>query len=47
MKEEKEINKKLFLCEKCGKKAGVVFVVKEDGKIINKCTKCFYGKDKK
>ena len=41
MTDEKELK---YLCDICDKKAGVVFLVKEDGKIKNKCSKCFYGK---
>lgn len=42
---EKE-EKVVYRCSICDKDFGVVFVVKdEDGKIKNKCTKCFYKKD--
>ena len=41
MTDEKELK---YKCSECGKDVGVVFVVREDGKIINKCQKCFYGK---
>lgn len=44
MNDEKEL---LYLCDVCDKKTGVAFVVREDGKIINKCQKCYYKKDEK
>ena len=42
MTDEKEL---LYLCDICDKKVGVVFVVLEDKKRKDKCTKCFYGKN--
>ena len=41
MKEEKGIT---YICSECEKEARVVFIVREDNKIKNKCQKCFYGK---
>lgn len=35
-----------YRCNICDEEFGVVFVVKEEGKIKNKCTDCFYGKEK-
>ena len=42
MKEEKGIT---YICSECEKEARVVFIIKEDNRIKQKCSKCFYGKN--
>ena len=41
MKDEKGI---IYVCSECGKEARVVFLVKEDNKVKQKCQSCFYKK---
>lgn len=44
MKDEKEL---LYKCFDCPKEIRIVYVVKEDGKVKQKCQKCYYGKNGK
>lgn len=41
MKEEKGIT---YKCSDCPKEVRVIYVVKENGKVKQKCQSCFYGK---
>lgn len=43
--ETDKIKELKYKCSECEKEFGQVFVVKEDGKIKQKCSECFYKKN--